>query len=580
MNIMKNTFQLIMFRKKLFGTFFIFILLFFLSPLGTSLVISEIFNHLQGISTIEIQLFGLMLLLPLTFLVQIVSFVFFILFYIRFIMKIRTLLRKNLMKGILDIPGAEALTDTTGEAISRFRGDVDTVAEMTVFFGQMINFAIFAIIGLSLMFLRNRVVTTAILIPFVILIVAVFVSKKKMTQLHKASRKATGRVTSAINEIYTSVRAIKVSTAESDIAAHFASLNNTRKKATMKDEMLLQIIRSMYGIVASVSIGIMFFLIGEEMKRGNFSVGDIYLFTYLIGWLTAFVGNLGEFTAFYQRTGVSYGRMARMARLNSNQVIQHGEIYINKPFPELIPVPAAESLKLLEVENLSYVYPNSSMGIRNVSFSISPGSFTVITGRIGCGKTTLLRAIQGLVKPEGLIKWNGILIESPTSFFKPPHSSYTPQIPTLFSESIKNNIDMGMPVEEVEIKSAIRLAVIEEDIDQFDEKLETIVGPKGVKLSGGQKQRLAAARMFCRHAELFILDDISSALDINTEQLLWERVFNNPKSSYLITSHRKAVLRQANQIIVLKNGMVEDIGSLDELLVRSKEMQELWQEHD
>jgi ATP-binding cassette subfamily B protein len=143
---------------------------------------------------------------------------------------------------------------------------------------------------------------------------------------------------------------------------------------------------------------------------------------------------------------------------------------------------------------------------------------------------------------------------------------------------LRNNILLGMDSGDSDIYQATRLAVMDRDLEELDDDLETLVGARGVKLSGGQMQRSAAARMFIRDPELLVFDDLSSALDVETERQLWERIFADEPKTCLVVSHRRPLLRRADHIIVLKNGCVEAEGTLEILLQTSLEMQELWKQ--
>jgi ABC-type multidrug transport system fused ATPase/permease subunit len=176
----------------------------------------------------------------------------------------------------------------------------------------------------------------------------------------------------------------------------------------------------------------------------------------------------------------------------------------------------------------------------------------------------------------GRVYWNGVAVADPASFFVPPRSAYTGQVPRLFSDTLRENVVLGRPDAERGLDAALRTAVLDHDLTRLDHGLDTEVGTRGVKLSGGQVQRSAAARMFLRGADLLVFDDLSSALDVETERELWARLFQERADvTCLVVSHRRAALERADQVLVMDGGRIVDRGTLAELLARAPELAEL-----
>jgi ATP-binding cassette, subfamily B, bacterial len=185
----------------------------------------------------------------------------------------------------------------------------------------------------------------------------------------------------------------------------------------------------------------------------------------------------------------------------------------------------------------------------------------VITGAVGSGKTTLVRAILGLLPIEsGGLRWNGEVVVDPDATLVPPRVAYAAQVPRLWSASLRENLELGWPVDDRGLDEALRLARLYQDVAEMTEGLETLVGPRGVRLSGGQLQRALAARALVRQPELLVVDDLSSALDVETEHALWNGLISSdregPPYALLVVSHRPAVLARADRVVVLDGGRI------------------------
>jgi ATP-binding cassette subfamily B protein len=194
-------------------------------------------------------------------------------------------------------------------------------------------------------------------------------------------------------------------------------------------------------------------------------------------------------------------------------------------------------------------------GVRDVSFTLHRGTFTVVTGSIGSGKTTLLRALLGLAwqaDVSGTVRWNGRVVDDPAAFLVPPNAAFLPQVPHLISDSVADNVTLG-PDDDVLLDRALTLAAIAHDVDALPAGRDTLIGPRGLRLSGGQRQRLAAARALVHDPELVVLDDVSSALDVETELQLW-RNLAAAGMTVLAVSHRAVAFDRADQILRLEAG--------------------------
>ncbi|MDG0813814.1 ABC transporter ATP-binding protein [Cohnella rhizosphaerae] len=572
-----------------------------MAPLLPGLLTKAFFDHLEGTHPFPFGAGAIAALLVAAALARIALIYCGFLTDVAFRYRISSLLRRNLLAHVLRAPGARALPGSPGEAISNFRDDVEQAEEATSWSVDTLGLVGFVIAASWILLSIDAQLTVLVFVPLILVVTAAQIATTRIRKYRAASRESTAQVTGAISEMFGSVLAIQVAGAEKRVVDRFAKLGESRRQSMIKDKLLTETLSSVFNNSVNLGTGIILLLAGIKMRGGNFTIGDFSLFVYYLTFVTQLISNVGNFMTYYKQMDVSFGRLKEMLRGASPALLVR-KAYIGLGKKEgrrdahdengrkegaahhaeeeaLAPAVRAAPLRELAASGLTYRYPETGRGIADIDLTLPRGSFTVITGMVGSGKTTLLRALLGLLPAErGTIRWNGEPVAQPADFFVPPQSAYTAQIPRLYSATLRDNILLGAPSTPEELRAALHAAVLEEDIAGLRDGLETMVGPRGVKLSGGQAQRTAAARMLAREAQLYVFDDLSSALDVDTERRLWERLFEAKGSATcLVVSHRKAALARADRIVLLRDGRIEAQGTAAELLESSESFRKLWQ---
>ena len=458
---------------------------------------------------------------------------------------------------LLKLPLAYYQVQKTGDLMARATNDLNSI-RIFFMYGVRGLAEIVLTLGftITLMCLIDLRLSLIVLVPLAVLSLFVFRMAGLVHARFGAIQRFFGLMSNFIQENLAGIRVVKAYVQGLAQTTAFEKLNANYLD---KNNLLIQthaVYRPFTHLVASIGLGLNLWFGGHALVEGSISMGD---FVALNAYLTVLIRPIAYIGGVVDRT-----QRALVAMRRINEVLN-----TQPPVEKRFFAAAGRSLVgRIEFRNLSFNYGEHRV-LRSVDLDIPAGSTVGICGRVGAGKTTLARLIPRLIRGNpGELLLDGVPIED-----WPPEQiragiGYVSQAPFLFSNSIGANLAYGQPdVSQDRIIHAADKAELSEDIADFTEGFETMIGESGVTLSGGQKQRATLGRALLLEPQILILDDALSSVDTRTENAILEHLFGFlGERTAIIVAHRISTLRLADQIIVLDDGEIAERGSHRELV--------------
>jgi len=468
-------------------------------------------------------------------------------------------LRGDFFGEILKLPLDFLQREDIGDIMARATNDMQAVRQFLIM--GLIGFTDVVVLGIStvilMVSLNWKLFLTTVGPISVIAILALFFSRY-VFGLFKVVQDVFGKLTEKAQEFISGIRVLRAFAKESRVLEIFQQVNQEYYRTNMRLVKLEGIFEPSMGFLVTISVVLAFYFGSNFVLKGELSLGLLVAFVNYINTLSWPMMALGFTTTTFQRSRASLKRIEEI-------------IYAEKEknYEEPLCDPGRE-FQSLEVRNLSFSLEDRAL-LDRVSFRLERGQILGIVGPVGAGKSTLFRLILRLTEPEkGSVFLNGMDIRNiPLSELR-HFFALVPQDNYLFSATLLENIRYSRPQADLkEVEEAIWLSCLDEDLEQFPEGLNTMVGERGVTLSGGQKQRVAIARALISRRPVLLLDDALSSVDTVTEERLVNNLREHSKEkgkSVIAISHRVSTLLWADMVLVLWEGKVKELGSPQELL--------------
>ncbi len=481
-------------------------------------------------------------------------------------------LRNQLFAHLQRLPLAYFQRMKTGDLMSRLTNDLASVREMLgIGAVAALDGAVLILAALPLMLDIDPWLTlwSLLSLPGITALVVGF--GNRMHRSYRDVQQFLGTLSIYVQESLAGIRVIQAHGQEATRQARFEQLSAEYMRKNLVTARLSGVLWPLMAVFSGLAAAVVLWLGGRRVLLGTLTIGQFVQFNGYLAMLTWPVMAIGYVVNLYQRGSAALGRLV--------------EILETPPAPAHLTPDDGLAPRLtgaIEFRNLSFRYaPDAPWILREIDMKVPAGSCLAIVGEVGAGKSTLVHLIARLFEaPEGSLLLDGRDIRTvPLSRLRASIGLVSQDI-FLFSETIRENILFGRPdATTQDMEEAARIAALLPSIQEFVDRFDTLLGERGVRLSGGQKQRTALARALVADPPILILDDAFSSVDVQTEEsILRELRAARTGRTTIVISHRISTVKDADQIVYVRDGRIVEQGTHQELLAREGHYHRLYQQ--